>query len=99
MAKKVFPVYGSIFAAVIFLGIYTTVTPLMWTICRRFANEHTLRFRLLAISLTLVCWFGGNLLPFGELINLIYPSIGYVGLILMFCLIYRDLSEILNKSN
>ena len=99
LATKVFPVYGSIFAAVIFLGIYTTVTPLMWTICRRFANEHTLRFRLLAISLTLVCWFGGNLLPFGELINLIYPSIGYVGLILMFCLIYRDLSEILNKSN
>ena len=48
---------------------------------------------------SLVCWFGGNLLPFGELINLIYPSIGYVGLILMFCLIYRDVSEILNKSN
>ena len=74
LATKVFPVYGSIFAAVIFLGIYTTVTPLMWTICRRFALEHSLRFRLLAVILTLICWFGGNLLPFGQLINLIYPS-------------------------
>ncbi|MBP56797.1 MAG: hypothetical protein CML89_03725 [Rhodobiaceae bacterium] len=99
LATKVFPVYGSIFAAVIFLGIYTTVTPLMWTICRRFADEHTLRFRLLAISLTLICWFGGNLLPFGQLINLIYPSIGYIGLILMACLIYKDVGELINKTS
>ena len=69
----------------------------MWTICRRFADEHTLSFRLLAISLTLICWFGGNLLPFGQLINLIYPSIGYIGLILMACLIYKDVGELINK--
>mgnify|MGYP003306926360 FL=1 len=99
LATKVFPVYGSIFAVVIFLGIYTTVTPLMWTICRRFAVEHSVRFRLLAVTLTLICWFGGNLLPFGQLINLIYPSIGYIGLILMACLIYKDVSQFINKSN
>jgi len=91
LATKVFPAYGSIFAIVIFLGIYTTVTPLMWTICRRFSEEHSIRFRLLAVGLTLVCLLGGNLLPFGQLINLIYPSIGYVGLVLMGCLVFKDL--------
>ena len=92
LATKAIPIYGSIFALVIFMGIYTTVTPLIWTVCRRFFEERTENFNLLSISLTLICLLGGNLLPFGQLINLIYPSIGYVGLILIICLILKDLS-------
>ena len=92
LATKAIPIYGSIFALVIFMGIYTTVTPLIWTVCRRFFEERTENFNLLSISLTLICLLGGNLLPFGQLINLIYPSIGYVGLILIICLILKDLN-------
>ncbi|MBA59826.1 MAG: hypothetical protein CMQ40_11750 [Gammaproteobacteria bacterium] len=94
LATEVFPIYGSIFAVVIFLGIYTTVTPLLWTVCRRFFPEDTSRFRILALGLTLVCLLGGNLLPFGQLINWIYPSIGYVGLLFMCCLIYKDIQDL-----
>jgi len=92
LATKALPIYGSIFALVIFMGIYTTVTPLIWTVCRRFFEERTKNFNLLSISLTLICLLVGNLLPFGQLINLIYPSIGYVGLILIICLILKDLN-------
>ena len=91
LATNVFPIYGSIFAFVIFLGIYSTVTPLIWTVCRRFFDEYTLNFNLLAILLTSICLFGGNLLPFGKLINIIYPSIGYIGLILFISLVFKDL--------
>ena len=31
LASQVMPVYGTIFAIIIFLGIFTTVTPLLWT--------------------------------------------------------------------
>jgi uncharacterized membrane protein YkvI len=64
LATKALPIYGSIFALVIFMGIYTTVTPLIWTVCRRFFEERTESFNLLSISLTLICLLGGNLLPF-----------------------------------
>ena len=91
LATNVFPIYGSIFAFIIFLGIFSTVTPLIWTVCRRFFEEYTMKFNLLAIFLTLICLFGGNLLPFGKLINIIYPSIGYIGIVLFISLIFKDL--------
>jgi uncharacterized membrane protein YkvI len=50
-----------------------------------------MKFNLLAIFLTLICLFGGNLLPFGKLINIIYPSIGYIGIVLFISLIFKDL--------
>ena len=97
LAAEVFPLYGSIFAIVIFLGIYTTVTPLLWAVCRRFSSDRSNRFKLIAIGLTLLCLVGGNLLPFGEMINLIYPSIGYVGLFLLFCLVFRDIQSLVRR--
>ena len=98
LASKVFPAYSSIFSIIIFLGIYTTVTPLIWTVCRRFTLEHSVQFRVLALGISLVCWLGGNILPFGQLINLIYPSIGYVGIFLFGSLIFKDLKEFLKKN-
>ena len=98
LATKVSPGYSSIFAIVIFLGIYTTVTPLIWTVCRRFSAEHSIQFRILALGITLICWFGGNILPFGKLINLIYPSIGYVGIFLFGSLMVKDLKRLFKKN-
>ena len=91
LASQVMPVYGAIFAAIIFLGIYTTVTPLMWTVCARFATEGTSRYRALVVGLTLVGLFGGTLLPFGKLINIIYPTVGYAGLVFLACAMIRDI--------
>jgi uncharacterized membrane protein YkvI len=91
LASQVMPVYGSIFAVIIFMGIFTTVTPLLWTVCARFASEGTARYRSLVVGLTLVGLFGGTLLPFGKLINIIYPTVGYAGLLFLVCAIFRDI--------
>jgi uncharacterized membrane protein YkvI len=98
LATRVFPSYGSIFAIVIFLGIYTTVTPLIWTVCRRFTIEHSIGFRMLAFWITLICWFGGNFFSFGQIVNLIYPSIGYVGIFLLGSLMFKDSQEFFKKT-
>lgn len=94
LASEVLPIYGLIFAVVIFLGIYSTVTPLLWTVCERFSEEGTSRYRLLVISLTLLGYFGGMLLPFGKLLNLIYPTVGYAGLLFLVCAILKDLRSL-----
>tara|TARA_A100001037_G_C15088819_1_gene608007 strand:+ start:297 stop:1382 length:1086 start_codon:yes stop_codon:yes gene_type:complete len=93
IAINVSPLYGSVFGAVIFLGIYTTVTPMLWTICRRFAAENSFLYRILIVGITLICWIGGGLIPFGKLVNWIYPSVGYVGLFIVSCQIYRDIKR------
>jgi uncharacterized membrane protein YkvI len=90
LASEVMPVYGAVFAIIIFLGIFTTVTPLLWTVCARFAAEGTTRYRFLVIALTFVGLVGGTLFPFGKLINLIYPTVGYAGLLFLACAVLRD---------
>ena len=91
LAENVFPIYGSIFAIVIFFGIYTTVTPLLWTVCSRFSEENTTRYRVIVLTLTGVSFLGATVLPFGELVNLIYPTIGYVGLLILVSMLMKDI--------
>ena len=47
----------------------------------------------LAVALTVSCWVGGNVLPFGQLVNWIYPTVGYVGLLFLVCQIYKDVKR------
>ncbi|MDG1231171.1 MAG: hypothetical protein P8P91_02815 [Pseudomonadales bacterium] len=90
LANSVLPVYGSIFAIVIYLGIFSTVTPLVWTVCVRFAEEHSSRYKIIALALSIVGLIGGTILPFGQLLNLIYPTVGYAGLLFLICVIVKD---------
>ena len=98
LANGVMPVYGSIFAIVIFLGIFTTVTPLLWTVCSRFAEEDTKNCRWLVLGLILTAFLGATALPFGQLLNLIYPSIGYVGLTILASIIIKDIRALIARS-
>lgn len=93
LAEDVLLMYGPVFAVIIFLGIYSTVTPLLWTVCSRFAEDTTRRYRLLVVCLSLVGLLGGSLLPFGKLVNLIYPTVGYAGLLFLVCVIYSDIKQ------
>ena len=97
LASEVLPIYGAIFAIIIFMGIYTTATPLAWTVCARFATEGTSRYRGLVVGLTLVGLFGGTLLPFDKLINVIFPTVGYAGLLFLACAIIRDFRRARNR--
>jgi len=93
LAANVLPLYGSIFAIVIFFGIYTSATPLLWTVCARFAEDKTKKYNILVITLTLVGWFGGMILPFDKLVNLLHPTIGVAGVIFIVCALWTDSRE------
>jgi uncharacterized membrane protein YkvI len=94
LASGVLPIYGAIFAIVIFFGIYSTATPLLWTVCARFAEDKTPRYRVLVVALTCVGFFGGMVLPFDKLVNLIYPTIGYAGMLFLVFVITKDLKSL-----
>lgn len=90
LASQVLPIYGEIFAIIIFLGIYSTATPLLWTVCARFSEEKTRKYKILVITLTSVGFFGGMVLPFDKLINRIYPTFGYAGMVFLTFAIAKD---------
>jgi len=93
LAKNVLPIFQSIFAIIIFLGIYSTATPLLWTVVARFAEDKTPTYNILVIGLTSISFFGGMLLPFDQMVNLIYPTIGYMGILFLIIMIGTDIKK------
>ena len=83
LTDRVFPPLSQGYAILISLGIYTTVTPLLWSVCARFFAEGTTSYRVLVLVQSIVGILGGLALPFDQLLNLIYPTVGYVGLIFL----------------
>lgn len=79
---QVMPIMRLPFTIVIVLGIFTTITGYLWIIGRRFAPDGTAKQRIIVIATTLVGILLGSVLPFGTLINILYPFVGVVGIIL-----------------
>ena len=93
MAEKVSPILYVIYAVVVIMAIYTTAVPLMWSVASRVSKEKTLKFAIICLIIAVLGFFGGQL-PFEQLINYIYPLIGYVGFIQFLFIIWREIKMI-----
>ncbi|MCP5185533.1 MAG: hypothetical protein H6993_16330 [Pseudomonadales bacterium] len=90
LAQRQWPLLSNVYVAVMLAAIYTTAAPLLWAVLTRFAADASRRYHALAAILSLVGWFGSTLLPFDRFVNLVYPSIGYVGILLVICLVVKQ---------
>lgn len=88
LAKGVSPAAAGCFVGIMMLGIFSTAAPMLWTICDSLAKPGRGAL-ILALLISLDALILGQL-PFDRLIGVIYPYTGYLGLILLACLIrYR----------
>ncbi len=97
LAKKIWEPFSSIFAIVVFAGIYTTAVPLLYNPASRFAKEGTSQFKLLTLVLAVIGLVVGLFLPFRTLVNYIYVLNGYVGAVLIVFMIWRNIRDVLDK--
>jgi len=82
------------YAYVIVAGIYTTCAPCLWISISRFARlEDGTRYKVLLFLFSGVGYGIAMLLPFGELVNLIYPTIGYAGLLLIGIVVFNQMRD------
>lgn len=79
------------FAIILVLGIFTTVTGYLWLLSGRFAEDKSTKSRIITVALVVLGIFGGTLLPFGQLVNILYPFAGFVGIIFMLFIIAKDI--------
>ena len=91
LASELFTGYEQVLALVIFLSIYSTATPLLWTVVVRLSAEGTRAYQLWVLALSGIGLAGAFLLPFAKLVNIIYPTVGYAGLLFLSCAIVTDL--------
>ena len=81
MADKLVSGFGIVYSLVMLAGIYTTATPMLWAVANKLEHEDKSRkFKVIAVVLAAVSYVGGRL-PFAQLINIIYPYMGYFGVV------------------
>lgn len=90
LAQQVSPIVGLLFAIVLLAEIYNTAVPMVWTVANQFVDEKAdkRKYRFLIALLCAVIFMGGQL-PFGMLVNLIYPFVGYFGALFIVVVIVQ----------
>jgi uncharacterized membrane protein YkvI len=91
LAESAHPLITPAFALVLLGGILTTCAPLLWVTLTRFAPGAARRYRMLAVALTLIGYLGSLALPFDRFLNLLYPTIGYSGTILIGFMLVKQI--------
>lgn len=97
LAEGISPAFAGIFAVIIFLGIYTSAVPLLWTGIRKLADDGTTKYKLLTVfggvvGCIIACFF-----PYGRLLNVLYGLNGYLGFVLIAFMLVNDCKLLLKK--
>ncbi len=92
LAKKISWIFGAVFSVFLVMGIFSACSAMMWTVCSKFSTGEHKKDRIIAFAVAVGTFLLG-LFSFGELIGVIYPIIGYCGLIYIGCVLYRHQKE------
>jgi len=92
LANKVTPILGIIFSFILIAGIFSSSSPMMWIVCDRYVEEGTRGAKIFACTVAVMVYVCG-MLPFDELVNKIYPYLGYMGIIYLICVAINKLKS------
>ncbi len=91
LANEIHPVFGTIFAVIIFLGIFTTAVPLLWAGIKKVSTEGTKRYKILTVIGGVIGCAVACFVPYKGLLNVLYGLNGYLGFILIAFMIVHDI--------
>ena len=97
LANNISPALASIFAVIIFCGIYTTSVPLLWTSIGRIEKEGTKKYKLYTVVLGIIGCVIACFLPYRSLVNVLYGLNGYLGFILVAFMLVYDIRTRMSK--
>ena len=90
LAKKISYVFGAVFSVVLIFGIFSSCATMMWTVCNQFTRGGKKGNRIFAVCVAVFTFILG-LFSFSELVGLFYPLVGYMGLIFVGCVVYKEI--------
>lgn len=89
LAQKISVLFAGIFTIVLILGIFASCSAMMWSVCNRFSYGGKWGNRAFAVGVAIFVFVLG-LFPFAELVGIFYPMIGYIGLVFVGAVIYKN---------
>lgn len=98
LSDLISPVISIVFAVILMGGIYSTAAPMMWTSVNRFAPEGTKRNKIVLVAFSVIIMLVVlSPLSYGQLMGIVYPYTGYIGIVFIACVIVRQAIEAYNK--
>lgn len=88
LARGFGPVLGTIYAAILWLEVYTTAVTSLYGVAARLRSPQKAGYRTVALILGAVA-FAASFAGFANLVTRIYPLVGYMGLLLMAAVAWR----------
>lgn len=92
LANRISRVFGTVFSITLILGIFSSCSTMLWSFCNRVFTKDKKKNRIFAAVVALLAFTLG-LFPFGGLVAVVYPLIGYAGLIFIGCVVYRGIKK------
>ena len=92
LAREISWFLGAVFSVFLVMGIFSSCSAMMWTVCNKFTVRNRRKDSIIATAVSLGTLILG-LFPFGELIGIIYPIIGYLGLVYIGCVIFNRIKQ------
>lgn len=97
LAKKISFVLGAVFSVILICGIFSSCSAMLWTVSDKFVEQGSKKSYVFAGCVAVLAFLLG-LLPFAELIGMIYPYLGYIGLIYVSRVVYTRITKRKNVS-
>ena len=97
LATRIHPAFAAVFAIIIFLGIYTSAVPLLWTGIRKISEDGTTRYKMGTIVGGVVGCLIACFVPYKGLLNVLYGLNGYLGFILIAFMVINDIRVKMKK--
>ncbi len=90
IASSLSPIFGSLYAVLIILGMYSTATPMMQMACDAVPVKNKKQRVIIAVVAAVIGTFVGQS-DFSDLINALYPVTGWIGLIFLIYLLVKQI--------
>ena len=92
LGRKISYIFGDIFSIILILGTFSSCSTMMWSVCKGFTRGGERGNQIFAVVISIYIFVFG-LFPFAKLVSILFPLIGYVGLIYIACLVYKGVKS------
>ena len=89
--QNMLPVLAIPYAVIIVMSIFTSITGMLWVLGDRFSKQGTKKFYAIVLGTTAFGVIGGSVLPFAQIVNVVYSFFGLTGLILGVFVIIKSI--------
>ncbi|XDZ50795.1 hypothetical protein AB8Q18_11435 [Neisseriaceae bacterium CLB008] len=88
LARQLSYTAGLLFSFILLIAVYTTAVSNLYGLAVRFYPSGTAGFKRI-VSVTVVLALFASMVPFSQLVGVLYPILGVLGLFVMICALYK----------